>query len=171
MCMYMYIYIYIYIHTYIQLCVYIYIYIYIYICIYMINYMMWYWLYYPKGRVAQRVGELYGRFFSARRSLGHVVFSREPRGSRRSTWANSYFHRRPDGVGTHGAFNEGPQVQSPTGCNMLLKRARVATFRNVLLHVVAVCPHLSMKVHQGELRHICDDSVRPDPVRKPSTQG
>lgn len=54
--------------------------------------------------------------------------------------------------------------------------ARVATFHHILSHfgtcchvlsyVVSFCTHVPVKIHSGELRHLCDDPVCPDPVWK-----
>ena len=40
---------------------------------------------------------------------------------------------------------------------------KAPTCRQMLLY-----PHVSAKVHEGELQHFCDDPVCPNPVRKPS---
>ena len=57
-------------------------------------------------------------------------------------------------------------------CHMLLKCARVATFCNLLPHLIifaTFCPQAPMKVDYGELRHFCDEPVCPDPVWMLST--
>ena len=42
---------------------------------------------------------------------------------------------------------------------------------HVLSYVATFCPHFPVVIHQGELRHFCDNPVCPDPVWKLSTDG
>ena len=66
--------------------------------------------------------------------------------------------RLPDGVGTNRDFHR----RATNFIRFIICRfkcAHVGTF-------AIFCIHVPADVHQGELRHSCDEPIRPDPVLK-----